>query len=150
MLNEQDDQLDAEQHTSGEQSIWRAVYNLMHCPSPSCHLGPHCWQDPHGKKHYQLRTHHLKRLTAYVEGVGILQCQDDLPDAVREELFLEEQQRLESNRALALFTCLQRCLFVYSTCVLQRNFYMSTTPLIRARRSLSRFSTRRQSHGQSL
>ncbi|CAI7646689.1 unnamed protein product [Penicillium pancosmium] len=98
MLNERDEQLDAEQHTSGEQSIWRAVYNLMRCPSPSCHLGPHCWQDPHGKKHYQLRTHHLKRLIAYVEGGGILECQDDVPDAVREELFLEEQQRLESSQ----------------------------------------------------
>jgi hypothetical protein len=96
MLNERDEQLDAEQHTTGEQSIWRAVYNLMRCPSPSCHLGPHCWQDPHGKKHYQLRTHHLKRLIAYVEGGGILECQNDVPDAVREELFLEEQQKLES------------------------------------------------------
>ncbi|CAI7621271.1 unnamed protein product [Penicillium pancosmium] len=69
MLNERDEQLDAEQHTSGEQSIWRAVYSLMRC-----------WQDPHGKKHYQLRTHHLKRLIAYVERGGILECQDDVPD----------------------------------------------------------------------
>jgi hypothetical protein len=37
-------------------------------------------------------------LIAYVEGGGILQCQDDFPDAVREELFLEEQQRLESSQ----------------------------------------------------
>ncbi|CAG7985292.1 unnamed protein product [Penicillium salamii] len=106
MLNERDQQLDAEQHISGEQSIWRAVYNLMRCPSPSCHLGPHCWQDPNGKKHYQLRTHHLKRLIAYVEGGGILECQDDVPDAVREELVLEEQQKLEilqskSNKKVA-------------------------------------------------
>ncbi|CAG7997399.1 unnamed protein product [Penicillium salamii] len=47
-----------------------AVYNLMRCPSPSCHLGPHCWQDPHGKKHYQLRTHHSKRLVASVKVVA--------------------------------------------------------------------------------
>ena len=110
MLNERDQQLDAEQHISGEQSVWRAVYNLMRCPSPSCHLGPHCWQDPHGKKHYQLRTHHLKRLIAYVEGGGILECQGDVPDAVREELFLEEQQKLEnqqskSNKMLASGNC---------------------------------------------
>ncbi|KAI1833425.1 hypothetical protein DTO013E5_8435 [Penicillium roqueforti] len=110
MLNERDEQLDAEQHTTGEQSIWRAVYNLMRCPSPSCHLGPHCWQDPHGKKHYQLRTHHLKRLIAYIEGGGILECQDDVPDAVHEELFLEEQQKLESlqskgNKILAPGNC---------------------------------------------
>jgi hypothetical protein len=41
----------------------------------------------------------LKRLIAYVEGGGILECQDDVPDAVREELFLEEQQKLESLQA---------------------------------------------------
>lgn len=97
MLNKRDEQLDAEQYISGEQSIWRAVYSLMRCPSPTYHLGPYCWQDPHGKKHYQLRTYHLKRLIAYVEGGGILECQDDLPDAIREELFLEEQQRLERS-----------------------------------------------------
>lgn len=68
MLNERDAQLDAEEYLSGQQSIWRAVYSLMRCPSPSCHLGPHCWQDPHGKRHCQLRTHHLKRLVGYVEG----------------------------------------------------------------------------------
>jgi len=70
MLDERDEQLDAEQRTSGEQSTWWAVYKLMRCPSPSCNLGTHCWQDPHGKKHYQLRTHHLKRLIAYAKGVA--------------------------------------------------------------------------------
>ena len=99
MLNERDAQLDAEEYVSGQQSVWRAVYSLMRCPSPSCHLGPHCWQDPHGKKHYQLRTHHLKRLIAYVEGGGVLECQDDVPDTVREELYMEEQQRLESSHS---------------------------------------------------
>ncbi|OQD74445.1 hypothetical protein PENANT_c179G09958 [Penicillium antarcticum] len=68
----------------------------MRCPSPSCHLGPHCWLDPHGKYHYQSRIHHLQRLIAYAEGGGILECQDDVPNTVREELFLEEQQNLES------------------------------------------------------
>ncbi|CAG8342596.1 unnamed protein product [Penicillium salamii] len=110
MLNERDAQLDAEEHASGQQSIWRAVYGLMRCPSPSCHLGPHCWQDPHRKKHYQLRTHHLKRLIAYVEGGGILECQDDVPDSIREELYTEEQQRLEnsnlkSNKSLVPGIC---------------------------------------------
>ena len=42
MLNERDAQLDAEENVTGQQSIWRGVYNLMRCPSPSCHLGPHC------------------------------------------------------------------------------------------------------------
>lgn len=99
MLGERDAQLDAEEHVSGEQSIWRAVYSLMRCPLPSCHLGPHCWQDPHGKKHYQLRTHHLKRLIAYVDAGGVLECQDDVPDAVREELYMEEQQKMEHSQS---------------------------------------------------
>lgn len=110
MLSERDVQIDAEEHISGQQSAWRAVYTLMRCPSPSCHLGPHCWQDPHGKKHYQLRTHHLKRLVAYVEGGGLIECQDDIPEAIREELYLEEQQRLDqsqskSNKSLAVGSC---------------------------------------------
>ncbi|CAI7620669.1 unnamed protein product [Penicillium pancosmium] len=99
MLGERDAQLDAEEHVSGEQSIWRAVYSLMRCPLPSCHLGPHCWQDPHGKKHYQLRTHHLKRLIAYVDAGGVLECQDDVPDAIREELYMEEQQKMEHSQS---------------------------------------------------
>lgn len=99
MLDERDKQLDAEENASGQQSIWRGVYNLMRCPSPSCHLGPHCWQDPHGKKKYKLRTHHLKRLIAYVEKGGILQSHDDVPDIFREELYMEERQRLESQRS---------------------------------------------------
>lgn len=82
----------------------------MRCPSPSCHLGPHCWQDPHGKKHYQLWTHHLKRLITYVEGGGVLECQDDVPDTIRDELYMEEQQRLEnsqskSNKSLVPGSC---------------------------------------------
>ncbi|CAG8937554.1 unnamed protein product [Penicillium salamii] len=82
----------------------------MRCPSLSCHLGLYCWQDAYRKKRYQLRTHHLKHLMAYVKGGGILECQDDVPDAVREELFLEEQQKLESqqsksNKILASGNC---------------------------------------------
>ncbi|KAJ5246692.1 hypothetical protein N7468_001675 [Penicillium chermesinum] len=103
MLNEREAQLDAEEHVSGQQSIWRAVYGLIRCPSPSCHLGPHLL-------HYQLRTHHSKRLIAYVEGGGVLECQDDVPETIREELYMEEQQRLEhlqskSNKSLAFRSC---------------------------------------------
>ncbi|CEJ61521.1 hypothetical protein PMG11_10052 [Penicillium brasilianum] len=99
MLNERDAQLDAEEHTSGQESVWRAVYNLMRCPSSSCHLGPHCWQDPHGKKHHALRSHHLKRLIAFVEKGGTLESHGDVPNSFREELYLEERQRLESQQS---------------------------------------------------
>ena len=99
MLTERDNQLDAEENTSGQESIWRSVYNLMRCPSPSCHLGPHCWQDPHGKKHYGLRSHHLKRLIAFVEKGATLQSHEDVPANFREELYMEERHRLESQQS---------------------------------------------------
>jgi hypothetical protein len=49
MLAELDLRLDIEQATSGQPSIWRHVYNLMGCPGPPYHLGPHCWIDPKDK-----------------------------------------------------------------------------------------------------
>ncbi|CAG7967828.1 unnamed protein product [Penicillium nalgiovense] len=99
MLNERDAQLDAEENVSGQESIWRGVYNLMRCPSSSCHLGPHCWQDPHGKKHYKLRSHQLKRLIAFVEKGGALLSHEDVPNNFREELYMEERHRLESQQS---------------------------------------------------
>lgn len=50
-----------------------------------------------GKKHYQLKTHHLRRLVTYVEKGGVLDGHKDVPETVREELFMEEQQRLEKS-----------------------------------------------------
>jgi hypothetical protein len=41
----------------------------------------------------------LKRLIAYVEGGGVLECQDNVPNTIREELYIEEQHRLESSRS---------------------------------------------------
>jgi hypothetical protein len=41
-------------HQSGATSI-----NLVRCPGPPCHLGPYCWHDNVGKKHYKVKTHHL-------------------------------------------------------------------------------------------
>ena len=69
MLAERDALLDAEQDSMGQPSVWRYVYDLMRCTGPPCHLGPHCWRDPVGKKHYRLKTHHLKGLVRYVEQV---------------------------------------------------------------------------------
>ncbi|TQB67486.1 hypothetical protein MPDQ_005492, partial [Monascus purpureus] len=110
MLNERDAQLDAEENVTGQQSIWRGVYNLMRCPSPSCHLGPHCWQDLRGKKHYALRSHHLKRLIAFVEKGGALGSHDNVPDSFCEELYMEEQQRLESQHTKNNINASQPCL----------------------------------------
>jgi hypothetical protein len=67
----------------------------MQCPGPPCqHEGQYCWQDPIGKRHYKLRTHHLKAIIKYVEQGGILDTHDDVPDNVREQLYAEEHQRL--------------------------------------------------------
>lgn len=79
MLRERDDQIDAENY-SGQPSVWRDVYQKMRCPGPPCqHEGQYCWQDPIGKKHYRLRTHHLKTIVKYVEQGGILDTHDDVP-----------------------------------------------------------------------
>lgn len=104
MLRERDDQIDAE-NFSGQPSVWRDVYRKMRCPGPPCqHEGQYCWQDPEGKKHYKLRTHHLKALVKYVEQGGIIETHDDIPNNVRDQLYAEEHQRLSrqnksSNKA---------------------------------------------------
>ncbi|CAG8255666.1 unnamed protein product [Penicillium olsonii] len=98
MLGERDAQLDAEESTSGGKPIWRSVYGLMRCDSSTCQHGPHCWVDPMGKKHYPLKSHHIKRLITHVEKGGILEGHKDVPEAVRDELYREEQDRLGRDK----------------------------------------------------
>lgn len=83
-------QLDAEEDAVGRSSVWRDVYNLMRCPGPPCNLGPHCWRDSVGKKHYKLRTYHLKSLIKHVEQGATLRTHDDVSDNIREQLYAEE------------------------------------------------------------
>jgi hypothetical protein len=90
MLAERAAQLDAEQEGNGHPSIWQAVYSLMQCPGQPCTLGPHCWRDPFGKKHYKLRTHHLKALINFVEQGNTLQSHDDVPE---EQQLLDRQSK---------------------------------------------------------
>ncbi|PSN61087.1 hypothetical protein BS50DRAFT_505256 [Corynespora cassiicola Philippines] len=71
----------------------------MRCPGPHCNLGPHCWRDPKEHKHYKLRTHHLKGLIRHVEQGGILLTHNDVPEDIRQQLYAEEQQRLERHRS---------------------------------------------------
>lgn len=98
MLAERAIQLDAEEDAAGQPSIWRDVYNLMRCPGPPCNLGPYCWRDNAGKRHYKLMTHNLKSLIRHVEHGGTLETHDDLPDDIREQLYAEEQQDIERQR----------------------------------------------------
>jgi hypothetical protein len=88
-------QPDIQQEGSCQPSAWKEVYALMHCPGPPCNKGPYCWRDPVGKKHHKLRTQHMKALVQFVEQGNALQNQDDVPEHIREQLFAEEQERLE-------------------------------------------------------
>ena len=95
MLAERAAQLDAQGGDGASSSIWQQVYSLMRCPGSPCALGPHCWRDPAGNKHYKLRTHHLKALIDFVTDGNTLQSHSDVPDHIREQLVAEEQQRIE-------------------------------------------------------
>jgi hypothetical protein len=70
MLQERDQQVCAEEEDSGEPPARKTVYALMRCPG-SCELGPHCWQDPYGKKHYKLYRDQLESLVKYMQTVEI-------------------------------------------------------------------------------
>jgi hypothetical protein len=98
MLDERATQLDAEEASLGQASAWNEVYNIMRCPGPPCQLGPHCWRDPIGKKHYGLKAHHLQSLIRHVEQGGKLLCHEDVPNHIREQLYAEDQQRLQRRQ----------------------------------------------------
>jgi hypothetical protein len=51
----------------------------------------------HREKKLPTETHHLKRLVTYVEKGEVLDGRQDVPEIVREELYIEEQQRLEKK-----------------------------------------------------
>jgi hypothetical protein len=101
MLAEQAVQLDTEQVSSGQLSTWAHVYKLFCCPGPLCHLGPYCWCDPVGKKHYKLLTCHLKSFIKYIDQGHTLQSYNDVPEDICEQLYREEQQSLERHKKSA-------------------------------------------------
>jgi hypothetical protein len=67
----------------------------MRCLGPSCHLGPHCWRDPIGKRHYKLKTYQLKSLIRHMEQGGQLRTHDDVPEDICQQIYTENQQWLE-------------------------------------------------------
>lgn len=75
MLLEREEQINAGEDATGQPAIWSHVYRLMGCPGQSCELGPHCWRDPVGKKHYELTTNNLRSLVHHVEKGDQLNCQ---------------------------------------------------------------------------
>lgn len=64
-------------------------------PWSPCDLGPYCWHDPVSKKRYKLRTSYLKALINWVEQGNSVQSHNNVPKRIREQLVLEERQRLE-------------------------------------------------------
>lgn len=95
MLAEQDAEIITEEE-SEQPSSWRYVYKLMRCSVSSCSdFGQWCWQDPRGRKHYKLRKPQLVKLTAHVDKGGRLDSHDDVPEDIRQALYLEAHQKLE-------------------------------------------------------
>jgi hypothetical protein len=100
MLLERHAEISAEEEATGQPAAWTHVYSLMRCSGRSCELGPHCWRDPIGKKHLKLTAQNLRALVNYVEQGGILTSHDDIPETIRERLYIQEQQRLERKKGI--------------------------------------------------
>ncbi|EHA21861.1 hypothetical protein CBS115989_10927 [Aspergillus niger] len=100
MLAERDAQIDGE-NVSGQASAWRDVFRKIRCPGPPCrNRNGYCWQDPVGKKHYRLLTHHVKRLARLVERGHTFDTHDDMPIEIRDELYAEDQQWQERQHKM--------------------------------------------------
>ncbi|KAK8093089.1 uncharacterized protein PG998_014490 [Apiospora kogelbergensis] len=91
MLHELDGHVDS----SGEPLPWRRVRTLMRCPGAPCLLGPYCWRDSETKKRYKLRAPHLRRLAEYMQDGNALETHDDVPQDMRDLLYVEDQQKME-------------------------------------------------------
>lgn len=97
MLSRRATQVEAEE-SSGQPSIWVPIYQMMRCPGPPCHLGPHCWQDSTTKKHYRMKSHHFRRLIKDIEEGLTFEKHDDVPKHLQDQIYAEEQQYSERKR----------------------------------------------------
>ncbi|KAL4937299.1 hypothetical protein BDV06DRAFT_227080 [Aspergillus oleicola] len=97
MLQELDREVNTEEELTGEPAAWRHVYAMMRCPG-SCELGPHCWQDPYGKKHYKLYRDEILSLVSYVKSGKRLESHEDVPGMIREQIYRAERRRLEGQK----------------------------------------------------
>ncbi|EXK77146.1 hypothetical protein FOQG_18140 [Fusarium oxysporum f. sp. raphani 54005] len=87
-----------EETASAEPAVWRKVYDFFRCTGSPCGLGPHCWVDTVGKKHYKLKTHHLRALIEHVRLGNTVDSHDDVPPDVRDLLYAEEEQSIQRKR----------------------------------------------------
>lgn len=90
--------IDDEETASAQPAVWRRIYDFFRCTGSPCGLGPHCWVDTVGKKHYKLKTHHLRALIEYVRLGNALQSHDDVPPDVRDLVYAEEEQSVQRKR----------------------------------------------------
>lgn len=98
MLLARQAEISAEEQATGQPPAWDHVYSLMRCSSGACELGPHCWRDPITKKHIKLTVQNLRALVNYAEQGGVLTSHDDVPESIREKLYIQEQQRLDRHK----------------------------------------------------
>ncbi|KAF4502803.1 hypothetical protein FAGAP_959 [Fusarium agapanthi] len=87
-----------EETASAEPAVWRKVYDFFRCTGSPCGLGPHCWVDTVGKKHYKLKTHHLRALIEHVRLGNTVESHDDVPPDVRDLVYAEEEQGIQRKR----------------------------------------------------
>lgn len=128
MLTELDAELNLEEEATGQVAIWRDVYKTMRCPGSPCNKGEHCWRDPDGKKHYSLKARHMKRLIRFVMEGGVLETQDDVPDDLRQQLYVEEQQSLSSKGQKAGTPGANLLHPIHITNTLPPSFYQTSHP----------------------
>ncbi|KAI1858501.1 uncharacterized protein JN550_012634 [Neoarthrinium moseri] len=83
MLAENALQLDVEEHSTDQGSIWRHVYALMRCPGPPRKLGPHCWRKPGTSKRYKMKSFYMRRLAEPVQNGHKLESQADVPQEIQ-------------------------------------------------------------------
>ncbi|KAJ5982455.1 hypothetical protein N7451_012555 [Penicillium sp. IBT 35674x] len=76
MLLERQANINAEEQSTGQPPTWDQVYS---------------------KKHIKLTVQNLRALVGYAEG-GVLKTHDDVPESIREKLYIQEQQRLERQK----------------------------------------------------
>ncbi|KAI9041044.1 uncharacterized protein KD926_007460 [Aspergillus affinis] len=103
MLQDLDREVNTEKELTGEPAAWRHVYMIIRCPG-SCELGPHCWQDPYGKKHYKLYRDELLNLVKYVKSGKRLESHEDVPGMIREQIYKAERRRLEGQKGCSRLT----------------------------------------------
>ena len=87
-----------EETASAEPAVWRKIYDFFRCTGSPCGLGPHCWVDTVGKKHYKLKTHYLRALIEHVRLGNTVESHDDVPPDVRDLLYAEEEQSMQRKR----------------------------------------------------